>query len=161
MTSIKTTLIALSSYALIGLSAAPSVAGPQDYRFEASRSLVKSSDAGFVEIRLIHLPTGKVVENATIVASKLEMPMNGMSTMNASATFVPMQNPTPLRFAVSVPMDGSWLLGVTAKIPGEAEPVHGVVSLYIESRMLPQLHRKLQQAGPLDEEELREDEGKK
>ena len=161
MTGIRTILIALSSYALIGLSAAPSVAGPQDYQFEASRSLVKPSNAGFVEIRLIHLTTGKVVENATIVASKLEMPMNGMSTMNASATFVSMQNPTSLRFAVSAPMDGSWLLIVTAKIPGETELVQGVVPIYVESRMLPQLRRKPQQAGPLDEDELREGEGKK
>ena len=110
-------------------------ASAADYRFEAREQRAKSSpgdQAATVEIRLVNVATGQPVANATIVASYLRMPMNSTGSMDASASFVAQQGTGSYRFVVSVPMTGSWLLDLTAKVPGEPGVIRGSVPLYIE-----------------------------
>ena len=110
-------------------------ASAADYRFEAQEQRATHSPGhpATVEIRLINLGTGQPVANATFVASSLRMPMNTEGSMDASASWAAQQSPNSYRFAVSVPMTGSWLLDLTAKVPGEPGVIHGSVPLYIET----------------------------
>ncbi len=113
----------------------PPSARAADYRFEAREQLVKITQgnrAATVEIRLVKIATGQPIADATIVASSLRMPMNGESATAASASFVANQSSGSYRFAVRAPMTGSWLLDLTAKVPGEAGVIRGSVPLYIE-----------------------------
>lgn len=110
-------------------------ASAADYRFEAREQLVTvtpGNRAATVAIRLVNVATGLPIADATIVASTLRMPMNRAGTMDASASFVANQSSGSYRFAVRAPMTGSWLLDLTAKVPGDPGVIHGSVPLYIE-----------------------------
>ncbi len=125
---------------LVSIPATPPSAQSQEYRFEAADQLVTGRGIGTVEIRLVRADTGQVVTGATVIASDLEMPMNGIGSMMGQAHPVSSGPQTRLKFVVSVPMDGEWLLGVTAKVPGRDEPIRGVVPIYVETRV-PLHHR--------------------
>lgn len=117
---------ALAAGALIvtaGVSAAH--AGPQDYRFEMLQPQVKAGDDAQIAIRLIHVPTGKPVENAVIFQTRLDMSPMGMADMTAKATPVKAEEPGLYKFRAPLAMDGEWGLQVSAKVPGESESVRG------------------------------------
>lgn len=101
-------------------------AGPQDYRFEAVQPQVKSGDAQ-IAVRLIHVPTGKPVENAVIFQTRLDMSPMGMGDMTAKATPVKMNEPGLYAFRAPLGMDGEWAMQLNAKVPGETDTVRGSI----------------------------------
>jgi hypothetical protein len=110
----------------------PLAAHSSDYRIEAIDPFVAGRGTGPVELRLVHRLSGKVVDVAKVVDSELEMPMNGTSPMLGRAQHAPVAGSSALRFVVTVPMEGEWLLSVTAKAAGDDAEIHGVVPIYVE-----------------------------
>ncbi|HEX9461992.1 MAG TPA: FixH family protein [Alphaproteobacteria bacterium] len=119
----------------MAMSMTRAFAAPKDYRFEAVSPIVEPSRGNRVAIRLIHLPTNKVIRDAMVVGTGLKMPMNGMSSMNGSVQAS--RTSGTLEFTINVPMAGDWLLDITAKIPEEAEVIHGLVPLHVETSQPP------------------------
>jgi len=128
---------AAAALALVALPVDRTTAQSSEYQLQAENPLVQGRGTGTVDLRLVHRTSGKVIDDATIVESDLEMPMNGMTPMSGRVQYVPVQGTSALRFVVSVPMEGEWLLAVIAKVPGEAEPIRAMVPVYVEKSVLP------------------------
>ena len=130
----------LAAFALWGFCAAPASAAPRDYRFEAVHPVLDTSRSRVATVRLTHRPSGRAVTDATIVESRLLMPMQGMSTMPGRARHLPPANgglTGEYHFEIVAPMEEEWLLVLTAKVPGETDLVRGTVPLYIEHGQSP------------------------
>src|SRR5258708_34962062 len=115
----------------MAMSMTRAFAAPSDYRFEAVSPIVEPSRGNRIAIRLIHLPTNKVITDAMVVGTDLKMPMNGMRSMNGGVKAGRTSSGT-LDFTINAPMGGDWLLDIAAKIPEEAEVIHGLVPLHVE-----------------------------
>lgn len=114
---------------LVAVAMQPAQAGPQDYRFEAVPPQVKSGNDAQIAVRLIHVPSGKPVENAVIFQTRLDMSPMGMGDMTAKATPVKAEEPGLYKFRAPLSMDGDWALQLSAKVPGESETVRGNVKI--------------------------------
>lgn len=121
---IRTVLGVLTVSALV---AGAAHAGPQDYRFEAVQPQVKSGDDAQIAVRLVHVPSGKPVENAVIFQTRLDMSPMGMSDMTAKATPVKTNEPGLYTFRAPLGMDGNWAMQLNAKVPGETDTVRGSI----------------------------------
>lgn len=109
------------------LFSAPAWAGAQDYRFEALTPKIKSGKNATIDVRLVHVPTGKPVENAVIFRTRLDMAPEGMAEMAANTKAIKTDRPGVYRFQAELGMAGGWALTLQAKVPGEAETVQGMV----------------------------------
>jgi len=69
--------------------------------------------------------SGKPVTDAAITQTRLDMAPDGMATMTTA--HVPLPSPEPGVYAFKAPltMAGRWLLTISAKVPGEPDPVVG------------------------------------
>ena len=117
--------IAAIAIALIVLAACGKAASP--YVFSAVQSEVSMEGEATVDVRLIHQPTGKPVENAVIFETRLDMGPDGMGEMTAPASAEGSPSPGVYRFKVQPTMAGHWELKLSAKVQGEAETVTGSV----------------------------------
>jgi hypothetical protein len=97
------------------------------YVFSAVQSEVSMEGEATVDVRLIHQPTGKPVENAVIFETRLDMGPDGMGEMTAPVTADGSPAPGVYRFKVAPTMAGRWELKLSAKVQGEAETVTGSV----------------------------------
>lgn len=112
--------------ALIGVA----VAGPatiaradiKDYEFQLIDSTVKKGDT-IISVRLVHKPDGKLVPDAVIFASRLDMAPDGMQEMATKIAAVPSTEPGVYRFKAAVSMQGRWQLSLGAKVQGETGTV--------------------------------------
>ena len=112
--------------ALIGVA----VAGPatiaradiKDYEFQLIDSTVKKGDT-IISVRLVHKPDGKLVPDAVIFASRLDMAPDGMQEMATKIAAVPSTEPGVYRFKAVVSMQGRWQLSLGAKVQGETGTV--------------------------------------
>ena len=104
-------------------------AAPQDYRFEAVQSDVKSGPAVIIGARLIDVRTGKAVPGATIQDVRFDMSPTGMASMTSKVTAVEAQDPGVYMYRAPITMDGEWALHLSAKVPGEADVVRGSVKI--------------------------------
>jgi YtkA-like len=102
-------------------------AGADDYAFEPVKTDIKSSNVATVAVRLVHKPSGKPVADATIVRTRLDMAPDGMADM--ATVIAPLPSPEPGVYAFMAPltMAGRWLLTISAKVQGEADPVLGKI----------------------------------
>ena len=104
------------------------VAGANDYVFEPVNTQVKKGDDVIVSVRLKHKPTGKVVTDAVIVRTRIDMAPEGMAEMASPLTAVPSTEPGAYSFKTDFPMEGQWLLSIAAKVQGEPETVVGKIT---------------------------------
>ena len=120
LASIAAIAVALNALAACGKPASP-------YVFSAVQSEVSMEGEATVDVRLIHQPTGKPVENAVIFETRLDMGPDGMGEMTAPVTADGSPAPGVYRFKVAPTMAGRWELRLSAKVQGEAESVTGSV----------------------------------
>src|SRR5882757_10142741 len=124
---IRNLLLAGTAIAVAASLAGNAFAGANDYAFEAVKAEVKSSNEATVAVRLVHKPSGKPVADATITQTRLDMAPDGMASMTTA--HVPLPSPEPGVYAFKAPltMAGRWLLTISVKVQGEADPVVGKV----------------------------------
>ena len=113
----------------IGVSqSATAFAGAKDYVFEATNTQVKKGDDVIVSVRLKHKPTGKMVSDAVIAQTRMDMAPEGMAEMASPLTAVPSNEPGVYSFKTDLSMQGRWLLSIAAKVQGEPETVVGKIT---------------------------------
>jgi hypothetical protein len=120
-------VLAGAAFAVAASLAGTAFAGANDYAFEPVKAEVKSGNEATVAVRLVHKPSGKPVADAAIVQTRLDMTPDGMASM--ATAMAPLPNPEPgvYAFKAALTMAGSWLLTISAKVPGETDPVAGKV----------------------------------
>ena len=103
-------------------------AGADDYLFEPVNTQVKKGDDVVVSVRLKHRPTGKVVTDAVIVQTRIDMAPEGMAEMASPLTAVTSTEPGVYSFKTDLSMEGQWLLSIAAKVQGEPQTVVGKIT---------------------------------
>ncbi len=121
------TKIVLASGLLAMSSATGAFAGAQDYAFEPVQAEVRNGPGSEIAVKLIHKPSGKPVEGAIIIRTRLDMSPDSMEAM--TTTVEPMTETTPgiFKFKADFTMTGGWALKLQAKVQGEPETVQGTV----------------------------------
>jgi hypothetical protein len=104
------------------------LAGASDYVFEPVSTQVKKGDDVIVSVRLKHKPTGKLVTDAVIVQTRIDMAPEGMAEMASPLTALPSTEPGVYSFKTDLSMEGQWLLSIAAKAQGEPETVIGKIT---------------------------------
>nr|WP_246742542.1 FixH family protein [Microvirga splendida] len=94
------------------------------YTFELVDREVKHGSGTTILVRLVDERTGKVVPDATLFISRLDMSPHGMGAMEAPLEPLPDTLPGYYRFETDLSMVGGWALTLAAKLPGEADPIH-------------------------------------
>jgi hypothetical protein len=123
-----TTFISARAFgaALLGLSLtmplASAFADASDYEFQLVQNGTKKGDA-IVAVRLVNKKTGKLVPDAVIFATRLDMAPDGMEEMKTTIESMPSVEPGVYRFKAAVTMDGNWRLSLGAKVQGETGTV--------------------------------------
>lgn len=80
-----------------------------------------------IDVRIVHEPTGKTVENAVIFDTRFDMAPDGMGSMTAPVEAQGSPAPGVYRFKVAPTMEGRWALSLSAKVQGVAETITGTV----------------------------------
>ena len=125
MTSRTFTLAALGLATIISASAV--LAGAGDYEFQPVVVDVKNGAGSELAVRLVHKASGKPVDGALLIRTRLDMSPDSMGEMTAKHTAVPGTEPGVYRFKADFTMAGGWAFKLQAKVPGEAETVQGTV----------------------------------
>lgn len=120
-------LIALLAFALVCVAPLPAVAGAADYAFELVTSDLPRGDETPLRVRLINKKTGKPVEGAVIIRSRLDMAPDGMAEHATAIKPAPSAEPGVYAFKADLSMEGRWQLSLAAKVQGEPETVVGKV----------------------------------
>ena len=102
-------------------------AGAADYEFQPVAVNVKNGSGSELAVRLVHKPSGKPVEGALLIRSRLDMSPDSMGEMTAKHVGVAGAEPGVYRFKADFTMAGGWAFKLQAKVPGEAETVQGAV----------------------------------
>ena len=97
------------------------------YAFSTTTPEVSGNATALVDVRIVHQPSGKVVENAVIFETRLDMSPDSMEGMTAPVTPEGSPEPGVYRFAIAPTMAGRWQLKLSAKIQGEPDTVTGSV----------------------------------
>src|SRR5258707_12849262 len=118
---------AVALWAAISLSGA-AFAGANDYVFEPMKAEVKKGGDVVVSVRLKHKATGKLVTDAVIVQTRIDMSPDAMGEMASPLTPVPSNEPGVYSFKTDLSMQGRWLLSIAAKLQGEPETVVGKIT---------------------------------
>ncbi len=104
-------------------------AAPADYRFELAGQPEKTSTAMLVKVRLVSVAGEKPVSGVEIVGARLDMGPDGMAAMTAPVKALPLTDPEVFQFEAQPTMAGNWGLTLSAKVPGESEPITGTVTI--------------------------------
>lgn len=89
-----------------------------DYAFELVQSALKTGH-GVIDVRLIHQPDGKLVSDAVIFATRLDMAPDDMEAMTSAIQSTKAPRPGLYRFKVDLTDEGRWRLSLAAKLQGE------------------------------------------
>jgi hypothetical protein len=119
--------IALLAFALACATPLPAVAGAADYAFELVTSDLQKGDETPLRVRLLNKKTGKPVEGAVIIRSRLDMAPDGMAEHATAIKPAPSAEPGVYAFKADLSMEGRWQLSLAAKVQGEPETVVGKV----------------------------------
>jgi hypothetical protein len=109
----------------------PALAAAADYAFELVKAELPKGDGVPVLVRLINKKTGKLVEGAIIIRSRLDMAPEGMAEHAVTIKAVPSKQPGVYAFNAELSMEGRWQLSLAAKVHGEMETVVGNVILKV------------------------------
>ena len=110
--------------ALLSLTACGKPTQPFEFTTTTSDLMMGS---GTVEIRLKNTASGSFVEDAVIMATRLDMEPDGMKDMTSPVEEQGASTPGTYRFGGNFKMAGRWQLSLVALVPGQAEKVHGTV----------------------------------
>lgn len=110
--------VALLVLSFVG-GAHAALADVRDYQFELADREVKQGGGALVTVRLVHRPTGRLVSDAVVFVSRIDMSPGGMGDMTAPLDPVPDLLPGYYRFETDLMMAGDWALSLMAKVPGE------------------------------------------
>ena len=119
------TIAALGLPTIISASAA--LAAATDYEFQPVTVDVKNGPGSELAVRLVHKPTGKPVDGALLIRTRLDMSPDSMAEMTAKHTATPGTDPGVYRFKADLTMAGGWAFKLQAKVPGETETIEGIV----------------------------------
>jgi YtkA-like len=107
-----------------GAVASSSSRGSSDhYAFELVEREVKQGYGTTILVRLVDERTGKLVPNAVLFISRIDMSPDGMGQMAAPLELQADTLPGYYRFETDLSMEGAWALTLAAKIPGLPDPV--------------------------------------
>lgn len=106
-----------------------SLAGAQDYEFQAVQTEIKQGAGQTVSVRLIDKRTGENVPEAVIFTTRMDMAPEGMETMTTTVEPSASNEPGVYTFTTNLSMEGGWRFQVAAKVQGEPETVQGEVVL--------------------------------
>ena len=119
------------AFAALGLativSASAALAAAADYEFQPVAVDVKNGAGSELAVRLVHKPTGKPIDGALLIRTRLDMSPDSMGEMTAKHTAMPGSEPGVYRFKADLTMTGGWAFKLQAKVPGESETVQGTV----------------------------------
>ncbi len=105
---------------LAALSVAPFArANINDYEFALTEKEIKKGDA-ILSVHLIHKPDRKLVYDAVIFATRLDMAPDGMEKMTTDVEPLPSTERGVYRFKTALTMAGRWRLSLAAKLQGES-----------------------------------------
>ena len=125
----RTHLIAAALAVGTSLIATAAFAGAKDYEFQSVAAETKKGDDVVVAVRLIHKPSGKPVEGAVIIRTRIDMSPDKMADMVSPVAPVEAKEPGTYAFKTDLPMAGRYLFSLAAKVQGEPETVTGKVLL--------------------------------
>jgi hypothetical protein len=124
---IRKIVLAGAAFAVAVSVAGNAFASADDYAFEPVNADIKSSNVATVAVRLVHKPSGKPVADATVVQTRLDMAPDGMADMATAIAPLPSPEPGVYAFKAPLTMAGRWLLTISAKVQGEADPLLGKI----------------------------------
>ena len=122
-------LLAPAFVLAMSLIGAAAWAGAADYAFEPAAPEFKKGDDVIVAVRLVHKPSGKLVPDAVIVRTRIDMAPDGMADMVSPVSAQPAGEPGVYAFKTDLPMAGRYQLSLAAKVQGEPETVIAKVIL--------------------------------
>ena len=102
-------------------------AGAVDYVFEPVNAEVRNGAGSEIAVKLIHKPSGKLVEGAVIIRTRLDMSPDSMEAMTTTVEPLTESEPGVYKFRANFTMAGGWALKLQAKVQGEPETVQGTV----------------------------------
>lgn len=88
------------------------------YEFELVGNQVKVGGGAVLTLRLLDRSTGKLVPDATVFLSRIDMGPDGMADMGAPLDMLPDTLPGYYRFETDLLMAGGWAFTLAAKVPG-------------------------------------------
>jgi hypothetical protein len=98
-----------------------------DYAFEPVQATVKNGSESDIAVKLIHKSTGKPVEGAVIIRTRLDMSPENMATMTTRIEPFTETGAGIYKSRADFTMAGKWALKLQAKVQGEADTVEGAV----------------------------------
>jgi hypothetical protein len=113
---------ALIALAMFGTATAVR-ADIRDYEFQLVDQTIQAGADKVVTVRLMNKKTGKLVPDAVIFATRLDMAPDGMQEMATKVTPMPGTEPGAYRFKATFSMAGRWQLSLGAKVQGETGTV--------------------------------------
>ena len=113
---------AVIGFTLIG-TAGIARAEIKDYEFKLVEATITAGKDKIVTVQLVNKKTGKLVSDAVIFASRLDMAPEGMPEMATKIAREPGGEPGSYRFKAAFGMEGKWLLSLGAKVQGETGTV--------------------------------------
>jgi hypothetical protein len=109
--------------AATGGASTAALADIKDYKFELVAQTIQAGPDKIITVRLINTSTGKVVPDAVIFATRLDMAPEGMQEMATKLAPVPAAEPGSYSFKATLGMAGRWQLSLGAKVQGETGTV--------------------------------------
>ena len=107
----------------IGSASTAAVADIKDYKFELVDQTVQTGTDKVITVRLMNTKTGKLVPDAVIFATRLDMAPDGMQEMATKIAPMPGGEPGTYKFKANISMAGHWQLSLGAKVQGETGTV--------------------------------------
>jgi hypothetical protein len=123
-----------SGLAGVALLAAGSIACAdiKDYEFQLVEQVTKAGPDKIIAVRLVNKTTGKLVSDAVIFATRLDMAPDAMQEMATKVTAMPGAEPGTYRFKATLGMSGRWQLSLGAKVQGETGTVENKLVIKAE-----------------------------
>ncbi|MDB5616758.1 FixH family protein [Tardiphaga sp.] len=109
--------------AALGGASTAALADIKDYKFELVDQTIQAGPDKVVTVRLMNTKTGKLVPDAVIFATRLDMAPDGMQEMVTRIVSVPGAEPGTYKFKATFGMAGRWQLSLGAKVQGETGTV--------------------------------------
>jgi hypothetical protein len=107
----------------VAVTSTAALADIKDYKFELVDQSVQAGSDKVITVRLVNTKTGKLVPDAVIFASRLDMAPDGMQEMATKIVPVPGAAPGTYKFKATFGMAGRWQLSLGAKVQGETGTV--------------------------------------
>jgi YtkA-like protein len=126
---IRQCLMAAALAAGLSLANNAALAGAKDYEFQTVAPETKKGDDVVVAVRLVHKPSGKPVEGAVIIRTRIDMSPDKMADMVSPVAPAESKEPGTYAFKTDLPMAGRYLFSLAAKVQGEPDTVVGKVIL--------------------------------